>query len=288
MSIPGPRRIVVITGMSGSGKSTAVRALEDAGYFCIDNLPAPLLPKVTELAGPGETLRLAFVMDVREGHFLSDAPRVLDEARRSGHEVKVLFLDASDQALLQRYQETRRRHPLAPGGSVAEGIAKERQALRDLREHAEVVLDTSGMTVHQLKAAVQAQFASEEKTALSMSLVSFGYRHGVPPQADIVFDARFLPNPFFVPELKAFTGLDPKVAAYVLDRPETWEFLDRIVDLLQFLLPRFQREGRSYLTVAVGCTGGKHRSVALAHALEARLKDGPVKPRVWDRDIDKE
>lgn len=288
MSAPGPRRIVVITGMSGSGKSTAVRALEDAGYFCIDNLPAALLPKVTELAGPGETQRLAFVMDVREGHFLSDAPRVLDEARRSGHEVKVLFLDASDQSLLQRYQETRRRHPLAPGGSVAEGIAKERSALKDLREQAEVVLDTSAMTVHQLKAAVQQQFASEEKTALSMTLMSFGFRHGVPPQADMVFDARFLPNPFFVPELKAFTGLDPRVAAYVLDRPETWEFLDRIVELLEFLLPRFQREGRSYLTVAVGCTGGKHRSVALAHALEERLRDGPVKPRVWDRDIEKE
>ena len=284
----GGRRIVVITGMSGSGKSTAVRALEDAGYFCIDNLPAPLLPKVTELAGPNETQRLAFVMDIREGHFIEHAPRVLDEARRSGHEVAVLFLDASDQALLQRYQETRRRHPLAPGGSVAEGIAKERAALKDLREQAQHVLDTSGMTVHQLKAAVQQQFASEDKTALSMTLVSFGYRHGVPPQADLVFDARFLPNPFFVPELKAFTGKDPKVAQYVLDRPETWEFLDRIVDLLQFLLPRFQREGRSYLTVAVGCTGGKHRSVALVHALEERLKDGPVKPRVWDRDVEKE
>jgi UPF0042 nucleotide-binding protein len=284
----GARRIVVITGMSGSGKSTAVRALEDAGYFCIDNLPAPLLPKVTELAGPGETQRLAFVMDVREGHFLAHAPRVLDEARRIGHEVSVLFLDASDQALLQRYQETRRRHPLAPDGSVAEGIAKERAALKELREQSQHVLDTSGMTVHQLKAAVQQQFASAEKTALSMTPVSVGDRHGVPPQADLVFDARFLPNPFFVPELKAFTGLDPKVATYVLDRPETGEFMDKIVALLEFLLPRFQREGRSYLTVAIGCTGGKHRSVALVHALEDRLREGPVKPRVWDRDVEKE
>lgn len=284
----GGRTIVVITGMSGSGKSTAVRALEDAGYFCIDNLPAPLLPKVTELAGPGESQRLAFVMDVREGHFLAHAPRVLDEARRSGHEVQVLFLDASDQALVQRYQETRRRHPLAPEGSVAEGIAKERSALKELREQAQHVLDTSGMTVHQLKAAVQSRFAGEEKLALSMSLVSFGYRHGVPPQADLVFDARFLPNPYFVPELKAFTGKDQKVASYVLDRPEAWEFMDKIVDLLQFLLPRFQREGKSYLTVAVGCTGGKHRSVALVHALEERLMSGSVVPRVWDRDIEKE
>lgn len=284
----GGRTIVVITGMSGSGKSTAVRALEDAGYFCIDNLPAPLLPKVTELAGPGESQRLAFVMDVREGHFLAHAPRVLDEARRSGHEVQVLFLDASDQALVQRYQETRRRHPLAPEGSVAEGIARERSALKELREQAQHVLDTSGMTVHQLKAAVQSRFAAEEKLALSMSLVSFGYRHGVPPQADLVFDARFLPNPYFVPELKAFTGKDQKVASYVLDRPEAWEFMDKIVDLLQFLLPRFQREGKSYLTVAVGCTGGKHRSVALVHALEERLKSGSVVPRVWDRDIEKE
>jgi RNase adapter protein RapZ len=287
VSVAG-RRIVVITGMSGSGKSTAVRALEDAGYFCIDNLPAPLLLKVTELAGPNEAQRLAFVMDVREGHFLEHAPKVLDEARRSGHDVQVLFLDASDQSLMQRYQETRRRHPLAPGGSVAEGIAKERAALRELREQSQAVLDTSSMTVHQLKAAVQQRFATEDKVALSMTLVSFGYRHGVPPQADLVFDARFLPNPFFVPDLKALTGKDPKVASYVLDRPEAWEFLDKIVEMLEFLLPRFQREGRSYLTVAIGCTGGKHRSVAIVHALEERLKDGPVAPRVWDRDVEKE
>ena len=284
----GGRRIVVITGMSGSGKSTAVRALEDAGFFCIDNLPAPLLIKVAELAGDGEAQRLAFVMDVREGHFLAHAPRVLDEARRSGHQVEVLFLDASDEVLLARYQETRRRHPLAPRGTVAEGLARERAALKDLREQSQHVLDTSQLTVHQLKAAVQARFASEANVALSLSLVSFGYRHGVPPQADLVFDARFLPNPFFVPELKPFTGLDPKVAAYVLERPDAQAFLDKVRDLLDFLLPRFQKEGKSYVTVAVGCTGGKHRSVALVHALEARLKGSDFTPKVWDRDVAKE
>lgn len=283
---PG-RDIVVITGMSGSGKSTAIRALEDDGYFCIDNLPSQLLPKVTELAGP-EVQRLALVMDVREGNFLAHAPKALDEARRAGHAVQVLFLDASDEALIRRYQETRRRHPLAPRGTVADGIARERAALKDLRESAQHVLDTSALTVHQLKSEVHTRFGGEASTRLALSVVSFGFKNGVPPQADLVFDARFLPNPFFVPELKALTGHDPKVAAYVLDRPEAWEFLDKLVDLVTFLLPRFQREGKSYVTVAIGCTGGRHRSVALVQALADRLKDTGVTAQRWDRDLEKE
>ncbi len=281
------KSILVITGMSGSGKSTAIRALEDAGWFCIDNLPAPLLMKVTELGESRD--QLAFVIDVREGQFLKDAPRAIEEARRAGHKVEVLFLDSSDDALTRRYSETRRRHPLSAAGSVAEGIAREREALRELREQAEHVVDTSSINVHELRRQVTARFGTTSH-GLSVSVMSFGFKYGVPSNADIVLDVRFLPNPFFVPELKAFTGRDPNVAAFVLDRPDSWVFLDKAYDMLEFLIPRFQREGKSYLTVAIGCTGGKHRSVAIAHALTQRLKLAPFgeNAQVFDRDIEKE
>ncbi len=281
------RQIVVITGMSGSGKSTAIRALEDAGYFCIDNLPAPLLMKVTELGG--EQTRLAFVIDVREGSFLKDAPHALDEARRAGHHVEVLFLDASDEALTRRYSETRRRHPLSGSGSVADGLKLEREALKELRDQAEHVVDTSTMTVHELRRQVTTRF-STGSTGMALTVMSFGFKYGVPSNADLVFDVRYLPNPFFVPELKPLTGKDAKVAAFVVDRPDAWEFLDRTFDLLAFLMPRYQKEGKAYLTVAIGCTGGKHRSVAIAEALLARLKETPMgaTAQLWDRDIEKE
>ena len=282
------KSIIVITGMSGSGKSTAIRALEDAGWFCIDNLPAPLLMKVTEL---GETRDLlAFVVDVREGQFLKDAPRAIEEARRAGHKVEVLFLDASDDALTRRYSETRRRHPLSGSGSVAEGIARERGALQALREQAEHVVDTSSLTVHELRRQVMARFGTSSSAQLSISVMSFGFKYGVPSNADLVLDVRFLPNPFFVPELKAFTGREPNVAAFVLERSDSGVFLDKTYELLEFLVPRYQREGKSYLTVAIGCTGGKHRSVAIAHALTQRLKLAPFgeHAQLWDRDIEKE
>jgi UPF0042 nucleotide-binding protein len=279
--------IVVISGMSGSGKSTASHALEDAGFFCIDNLPVLLLPKLTEIAGHGQMPRLALVMDARERIYLKEAPRLLEEVRRSGARVEVLFLDSSDEALLRRFSETRRRHPLAPQGGVADGIRLEREALSDLRELADHVIDSSPLTVHDLKRQVQARFASEPSTTPALTLLSFGYRYGLPPQADLVFDVRFLPNPYFVPELRGLNGRDPKVAAYVLDRPETGVFLDKVVDLFRYLFPRYQKEGKAYLSVALGCTGGKHRSVAIAHELSKRL-DPDARVQVWDRDIDKE
>lgn len=283
------RHIVVITGMSGSGKSTAIRALEDAGFFCIDNLPVVLLPKLTELAGHGEGFpRLALVIDAREGTYLKDAPRYIDEARRGGHRVEVLFLDASDDSLIRRFSETRRRHPLAPAGTVEEGIRRERDLLGDLREIADQVIDTSPLNVHDLKRIVQARFSPEPSNKPSMTVMSFAYRYGVPPQADLVFDVRFLPNPYFVPELKGLTGRDERVARHVLDRPETQEFMDRLVDLCRFLFPRYQKEGKAYLTVALGCTGGKHRSVAMAHELVKRLASPDTPIHLWDRDIDKE
>jgi UPF0042 nucleotide-binding protein len=281
------KHIVVITGMSGSGKSTAVRALEDAGWSCIDNLPAPLLLKVTELGGDNQ--RLAFVMDVREGNFLRDAPKMLDEAKRAGHQVDVLFLDASDEALLRRYSETRRKHPLAMKGTAADGIAREREALKDLREQSQHVLDTSQMTVHELRRQVQSRFGEPGSTAMAVTFMSFGFKYGVPSQADVMFDVRFLPNPYFVPELKALTGRDEKVASYVLDRPETQTFIAKVTDMLGFLLPNYQREGKAYLTVAIGCTGGKHRSVAIANHLAKQFEaSGGVAAHTFDRDVDKE
>jgi UPF0042 nucleotide-binding protein len=282
------KHIVIITGMSGSGKSTAIRALEDANFFCIDNLPVLLLPKLTELAGAGQIERMALVVDVREGVFLKEAPRVLDEVRRAGHQVEVLFLDSSDESLIRRFSETRRRHPLAPTGTVAEGIKAEREELKDLRELADQVIDSSALNVHDLKRMVQARFSPEPAAGPSLSVMSFGYRHGVPPQADLVFDVRFLPNPYFVPEMKGLTGKEPQVAAYVLDREETQQFLAKVEDLCRFLFPRYQKEGKAYLTVALGCTGGKHRSVAIAAELTRRLTDAHTRVQLWDRDIDKE
>jgi UPF0042 nucleotide-binding protein len=282
------KHIVIITGMSGSGKSTAIRALEDAGFFCIDNLPVLLLPKLTELAGSGQIERMALVVDVREGIFLKEAPRVLDEVRRAGHQVEVLFLDSSDDSLIRRFSETRRRHPLAPTGTVADGIKAEREELRDLRELADQVIDSSALNVHDLKRMVQARFSPEPAAGPSLSIMSFGYRFGVPPQADLVLDVRFLPNPYFVPELKGLTGKNPRVAAYVLEREETQQFLGKVVDLCRFLFPRYQKEGKAYLTVALGCTGGKHRSVAIAAELTRQLQVEIPRIQLWDRDIEKE
>jgi len=283
------KRIVVLTGMSGSGKSTAIRALEDAGYFCIDNLPVLLVPRLTELAElAGSATRLGLVIDAREGTMLAEAPRVLADLRREGHQVAVLFLDASDESLQRRFSETRRRHPLAPEGTVAEGLQRERQMLRELRLMADQIIDTSALTVHDLKRDVQVRFAEKGQGEPSLTLLSFGYRYGVPPQADLMLDLRFLPNPFFVPELKGLTGLDPKVSRYVLQADGASEFLARVQSLCEFLFPRYQREGKAYLTVALGCTGGKHRSVALVEELLRRLGTDFPRIRAEHRDIDKE
>ena len=284
----GAKTILVITGMSGSGKSTLVRALEDAGWFCIDNLPAPLLPKVAELGGGQD--RLAFVVDVREGQYLHDAPVALEELRRAGHHLEVLFLDASDEALVRRYSETRRRHPLGGAEGVQEGIARERRALAVLREHAEHVLDTSTLTVHELRRQVMGRFTQDSKAGLALTVMSFGFKYGVPSNADLVFDVRFLPNPFFVPDLKMLTGKDERVARFVLEHPDAAEFLGKALAFLEFLVPRYQREGKAYLTVAVGCTGGKHRSVAIAAALaeKSREADWGKNAQLWDRDVNKE
>lgn len=287
---PGPQ-VVVLTGVSGSGKSTALRALEDAGFYCVDNLPVVLLDKLLELSAhtAGEVSRIALVVDAREGRFLSEAPRLIQEARQKGNDVQLLFLDASDESLVRRYSETRRRHPLAgESGSVPEGIAAERRALSDLKAAADEVIDTTTLNVHELKGIFTRRFLPGEGTRLGVTVVSFGFRFGIPAHADLVLDVRFLPNPFFIPELKPHPGTDPRVSGFVLGQPDAKAFLDRLVEMLGFLLPRYRSEGKSYLTVAIGCTGGKHRSVALSGALALRLEAGGQPVRLWHRDVEKE
>jgi UPF0042 nucleotide-binding protein len=287
---PGPQ-VVILSGVSGSGKSTALRALEDAGFYCVDNLPIVFLEKLLELSGhtAGEVSRIALGVDAREGRFLADAPRVIQEVRQQGNEVQVLFLEASDEALVRRYSETRRRHPLAgEGGTVPDGIAAERQALAELKSIADEVIDTTTLNVHELKRLVARRFVAGGGTRLGVTIVSFGFRFGLPTHADMVLDVRFLPNPFFVPELKPHPGTDPRVAAFVLGQPDAKAFLERLNDLFGFLLPRYRTEGKSYLTIAIGCTGGKHRSVALASALTERLEAAGQPVRLWHRDVDKE
>ncbi len=287
---PGPQ-VVIVTGVSGSGKSTALRALEDAGFYCVDNLPVVFLDKLLELSAhtAGEVSRIALVVDAREGRFLSEAPRVIQETRQKGNDVRLLFLDASDESLVRRYSETRRRHPLAKeGGTVPEGIAAERRALADLKAAADEVIDTTTLNVHELKRLFTRRFVAGEGTKLGVTVVSFGFRSGIPAHADLVLDVRFLPNPFFVPELKPHPGTDPRVSAFVLGQPDAKAFLDRLVELLGFLLPRYRAEGKSYLTIAIGCTGGKHRSVALSAALAERLEATGQAVRLWHRDVERE
>jgi UPF0042 nucleotide-binding protein len=284
-------RLVIFTGVSGSGKTTALRALEDAGWYCVDNLPIVLLEKLLELSAhaAGEVTRIALVVDAREGRLLDEAPAVIQEVRRLGARVEVLFLDAADEILVRRYSETRRRHPLAgASGSVPEGIAAERRALAALRAAADEVVDTSQLNVHELKSLIHDRFAGGESARMGVTVISFGYRYGIPSHADLVLDVRFLPNPFFVPELKPYAGTDPRVSEFVLAKPDARAFLDKAADLCQFLLPRHRAEGKSYLTVAIGCTGGRHRSVAIAAALAKRLEEAGAAARVWHRDVEKE
>lgn len=285
----GPK-VVILTGVSGSGKTTALRALEDAGFYCVDNLPIVFLEKLLELSGhtAGEVSRLALVVDAREGRFLAEAPRVIEEVREKG-EVEVLYLDATDDSLVRRYSETRRRHPLAgESGTVMDGIAAERRALSQLKGIADEVVDTTTLNVHELKRLVTKRFVAGDGSRLGVTVVSFGFRYGLPTHADVVLDVRFLPNPYFIPELRPFPGTDPRVAGFVLGQPDAKAFLERVTELFAFLLPRYRAEGKSYLTVAIGCTGGKHRSVALATELAQNFERSGQPVRLWHRDVEKE
>jgi UPF0042 nucleotide-binding protein len=285
--VKGSLQVAVITGLSGSGKSTAIHVLEDLGYYCIDNLPAVLLPRFIELCEDSEEItRVALGVDSRSREFLDELPRVLGEVRGRGHRVQVVYLDAGDDALVRRFSETRRPHPMAEGSDVAGGIARERARLATLREQADRILDTSAFTGHQLREQLRSLFAREAKTAsLAVALVSFGFKFGLPADADLVWDVRFLPNPFYVDELRPMTGLDAPVAAFVLADPAAQRFLAMVDEFLGFALPHYQREGKRYLTVAVGCTGGRHRSVVLVERLARMLDGGAAEVSVRHRDV---
>lgn len=260
--------------MSGAGRSTALRAYEDLGYFCVDNLPPALIPSLVDLLGAsGELERIALGVDVRTGTFLEGAAAVLDDLIKSGHETEVVFLDCSDEGLVRRFSETRRGHPLAPGGDLLSAIQSERERVAPLRARAQLVIDTTRLTVHDLRRTLVEHTArGPRKRHMVTRVVSFGFRYGVPVDADLVFDLRYLPNPHFVPELRPKTGLDEPVATFVLAQPEAQELLGDLHAMLIKLLPRYEREGKTYLTVALGCTGGRHRSVALVEELASRLR----------------
>jgi UPF0042 nucleotide-binding protein len=283
-------RIVIITGLSGSGKSTGVRVLEDEGFFCIDNLPVSLIPTFVELVEKSKdrTRDVALVMDIRDLESLRGYEKVLQEVREAGHTVEIVFFDASDEVLIRRFSETRRRHPVSESGSVPEGIRFERQQLAGLRRMATRIIDTSEFNIHQLKGAVISFVkGTGVQRDMTVHLQSFGYRFGIPLESDLVMDVRFLPNPYFVWELREFSGLDPLVREYVVGKEETRRFLEKFTDMLEFLIPGYRREGKSYLTISTGCTGGKHRSVAITEELRSFFADKNVIVKVTHRDIGK-
>jgi UPF0042 nucleotide-binding protein len=283
-------RFVVLTGLSGSGKSQAIRAMEDLGYFCVDNMPVALLPMFAELVARAgsDIARAAVVVDVREGRMLDELPRVLKALKhRPDLNPVLIFLDAADSTLVRRFSETRRPHPLAPDRSAIEGIREERKRMAPLRRLADHVVDTSKLTVHELRHAFRDVQAGEAPgKQLVVTILSFGFKHGIPVDSDLLFDVRFLPNPHFVPALRPHTGRDREVRAYLDRSPATREFLDKTLSLLRFLIPQYVAEGKTYLTVGIGCTGGRHRSVAIAEALKKGLSGlAGVQMRVRHRDI---
>jgi UPF0042 nucleotide-binding protein len=293
-------RVILISGLSGSGKTTAIKALEDIGFYCVDNLPILLLPKFIELCeqSGGKISKVAMVEDIRgeasypssqqagdtegEKDFLEDSRRIIQELKREGYPIEILFLESSDSILMRRFSETRRQHPLAVGGSIREGLRLERERLQGIRDMAHQVIDTSQLNVHQLKEKIQ-QYAQEGRNSGQMTvlLLSFGYSFGIPFETDLLMDVRFLPNPYFVEELKRLRGDHPKVAEYVLQWEETKEFLRYVQEFIRFLLPLYERERKTHLTIAVGCTGGRHRSIAIVNRLAEMLRDELTKRGVF-------
>jgi UPF0042 nucleotide-binding protein len=283
------QKIIIITGLSGSGKSTAIKALEDVGFFCVDNLPVVLLPKFLEIrvGQPSEISELALVMDIREAEFVSSYADVLDNLRNEGYEFEILFLEASEEELLRRYSQTRRHHPLAGKRNLLEGIRAEREQLKGLRGFADKVFDTSRYNVHDLKAMVVRHAVKEIHTGqVEVHILSFGFKHGIPLEADLVVDVRFLPNPYFMPELKELDGTSRQVEAFVKKWDETRTFLNNYLNLLDFLTPLYEKEGKSYLTIAIGCTGGRHRSVVVAREIFQYLKKKLDRIHLTHRDIE--
>jgi UPF0042 nucleotide-binding protein len=281
-------RVIVITGLSGSGKSLAAKCFEDMGYYCVDNMPIRLIPTFIDLITrtPGDITHIALVIDIREGGFLKDFPEILSHLKQQEREVTVLFFEATTEALIRRFSETRRPHPLAGSGSVEEGIQKEREILLPLRERADKIIESSAFNVHELRSYLLDNFSDESRSeSMLVSVISFGYKHGIPPDADMIFDVRCLPNPYFVEELRARSGLDEEVRAYLEAIPDYREYYDRVHGLMAFLVPRFVGEGKTYLTIAIGCTGGRHRSVTMAQTLGEALASDGYRVKTTHRDL---
>ncbi len=283
---------VIVTGMSGAGKSTALKIMEDIGYFCVDNFPIPLLEKFAEFAASGETQlkRIAFGMDIRNGEALQQLSGIIQNLRARGNHVQILFMDASDEVLVKRYKETRRAHPLAGTDRVEKGIELERKQVKFLKEMADYIIDTSQLLTRELNAAIGDIFLGhQEYENIYLTILSFGFKYGIPSDADLVFDVRFLPNPYYLEELRPKTGNDPEIQQFVMKSPEAGEFLDKLEDMVRFLIPNYIKEGKNRLVIAIGCTGGKHRSVTLTNALYERLKKNQKYGlRAEHRDIDKD
>ncbi|MGI6081671.1 MAG: RNase adapter RapZ [Limnochordia bacterium] len=283
-------RFVIITGLSGAGKSEAVRCFEDLGYFCVDNIPPTLVPKFADLCAQsvGGVNRIALVCDVRSGEFFDSLADALSELESIGFTYQILYLEASDDVLVRRFKETRRRHPLTPGGGILAALHQERRRLECVRGRAHRIINTSNLTPRQLQAEITREFGSQESDRLVVSVISFGFKHGLPLDADMVFDVRFLPNPHYVASLRDLTGNDPGVAEYVFRWPITQRFMEKTHDLIAFLLPQFVNEGKTHLILAIGCTGGQHRSVAVANRIAEQVRDMGYECRVDHRDIDEE
>jgi RNase adapter protein RapZ len=282
------KQLVILTGLSGSGKSTVLKAFEDMGFYCVDNMPVELIPIFAELhaAGEGDFSRAALLVDAREGAQLQKLPGLLMHLRKD-HPISLVFIEAHDEALLRRYSETRRPHPLGKDYSVRESLLHERELMAPIRKLADVVIDSTQFNVHELRNFITRRFKSPDRHPMLISVVSFGYKYGVPVDADLIFDVRFLPNPHFVPALRKFTGRDSKVRRFIRSFPQTGEFLRRMESLLAYLMPHYIEEGKSYLTIAFGCTGGKHRSVMLAEEIKKALEKRKYATKVFHRDIDK-
>lgn len=281
-------RFVVVTGMSGGGKSTALKMLEDLGFYCVDNLPLLLIEKFVELIiTPGsEITKVALGLDVRADQPFNDVQKVLEKLRADGYSFEILFMDAGDKVLIKRYKETRRMHPLSPDGRIEDGVDRERKILKDMKKKADYVIDTSNLLTRELKEEMDRIFIrNEEYSSLMVTILSFGFKNGIPADADLVFDVRFLPNPFYIDELKHKTGNDKEVQDYVMSFPEALDFLEKLVDMLNFLIPNYIQEGKYQLVIGIGCTGGRHRSVTLANELYKRMKDhGSYGLKLYHRD----
>lgn len=281
------KRFVIVTGMSGAGKSTVLKFLEDAQYFCVDNLPVPLIPKFAELSldTSGDKRKIALGIDIRSGQALEELADVLDKMKNK-YRYEILFLDANDETLIKRFKETRRAHPLAPEGRVDEGILAERKKIEFLKQRANYIVDTSHMLTRQLKQQVEKiVIHNKGYKNLYVTILSFGFKYGIPTDADLIFDVRFMPNPYYVENLKKKTGNDVEVQKYVMNSEISWQFLDKLVDMVDFLIPNYIKEGKTQLVIGIGCTGGKHRSVTIANELYERLNNNEIGVNIEHRDI---